>query len=103
MTETTLEWTAGGQASTHYPDLARKYVVEYFNDRVEKTTDFKLEFDQTFVVMFSYILGGWKALVSTTIPDGMYYELTYNVTKGETYLDAYKKFENVCYYEVPSS
>ena len=37
-----------------------------------------------------------KALVSTTLPDGMYYELTYNGDKDELYLDAYKKFENRC-------
>ena len=37
-----------------------------------------------------------KALLSTTISDGMYYELTYNGDKKELYLDAYKKFENRC-------
>lgn len=26
----------------------------------------------------------------------MYYEVTYNGDKKETYLDAYKKWENVC-------
>ena len=35
-----------------------------------------------------------KAMVSTNISDGMYYELTYNGDKRELYLDAYKKFEN---------
>ena len=38
-----------------------------------------------------------KALVSTTLFDGMYYELTYNGDKKELYLDAYKKWENICY------
>ena len=37
-----------------------------------------------------------KALLSTTLHDGMYYELTFNGDKGEIYLDAYKKFENRC-------
>ena len=32
--------------------------------------------------------------LSTTLFDGMYYELTYNGDKKEWYLDAYKKFEN---------
>ena len=35
-------------------------------------------------------------LLSTTLPDGMYYEVTYNKAKDEFYLDAYKKFENRC-------
>ena len=40
------------------------------------------------------ILQNWKFLVSSSLPDGMYYELTYNGDKNEWYLDAYKKFEN---------
>lgn len=47
-----------------------------------------------FVVWNAYILGNIKALLSTTIPDGMYYEVTYNKAKNEIYFDAYKKFEN---------
>ena len=37
-----------------------------------------------------------KALLSTTLFDGMYYELTHNGDKKELYFDAYKKFENKC-------
>jgi hypothetical protein len=56
------------------------------------------EFD-VFIVWHCYILGNMKWLVSTTIPDGMYYEVTYNNDKGEFYLDAYKKVENKRIYE----
>ena len=37
-----------------------------------------------------------EALASTTLSDGMYYELTYNGDKDELYFDAYKKWENIC-------
>ena len=37
-----------------------------------------------------------KALVSTTLLDGMYYEATYNGIMKELYVDAYKKWENYC-------
>ena len=44
--------------------------------------------------MYCKTLQNAKALLSTTISDGMYYELTYNGDKDEMYLDAYKKWEN---------
>ncbi len=52
--------------------------------------------DEVYVVWFSKTLQNWKALLSTSLPDGMYYEVTYNGNKSEAYIDAYKKFQNVC-------
>lgn len=80
-----------------FQEMARSIVVKYFNDKKEKTDDFKLDYDDTYVVWFSKTLANWKALVSTTVVDGMYYEITHNGNSGETYLDAYKKFENKAY------
>ena len=37
-----------------------------------------------------------KALLSTNLPDGMYYEVTYNANRDEIYFDAYKKWTNCC-------
>ena len=49
-----------------------------------------------FVVWSCKTLQNFKALLSTTLPDGMYYEVTYNGDKSELYFDAYKKWENRC-------
>lgn len=78
---------------------AKKLVVEYFNSRVEKTDNVALTEDDVYIVWFSKTLQNWKALVSTNISDGMYYEVTYNGDKKETYLDAYKKWENKCIHD----
>lgn len=51
---------------------------------------------EVFTVWKCKVLQNWKFLLSSTLPDGMYYELTYNGDKHEWYLDAYKKFENRC-------
>ena len=75
---------------------AKELVVDYFNDHVEITDNRKITEDDVFVVWFCKTLQNWKALVCTTVSDGMYYEVTHNGDKGETYLDAYKKWENVC-------
>lgn len=50
---------------------------------------------QVNIVWFCYILGGWKALACTDLPDERYFEITYNKNKNEIYLDVYDKFENV--------
>ncbi len=47
------------------------------------------------IVWFCYILGGWKAMACTDLPDKRYFEITYNKDKNEIYLDVYDKFENV--------
>ena len=74
---------------------AKQLVVNYYNSRVEVTDDFEISEENVFIVWFCKTLQNWKALVSTTVSDGMYYEVTYNGDKQETYLDAYKKWENV--------
>lgn len=73
---------------------AKQIVIDYYNDNVEKTDDVKITQDNVYVVWFSKTLQNWKAMVSTTVSDGMYYEVTYNGNDKETYLDAYKKWEN---------
>ena len=59
-------------------ELCKKVVVDYFNENVEKTDDLKISKDNVFIVWFSKTLQNFKALVSTTVSDGMYYEITYN-------------------------
>lgn len=77
-----------------YQKIARKIVLNYANEHIDKTDNVQITLDNVFIVWFCKTLQNWKALVSTTLPDGMYYEVTYNGDKKEVYLDAYKKFEN---------
>ena len=50
---------------------------------------------EVYLVWMCKTLQNWKYLISTTLYDGMYYELTFDGDKDSWYLDAYKKFENV--------
>ena len=75
-------------------EKAKQLVVDFFNEEVDKTDDFVLTVDDVYIVWWSKTLQNWKALVSTTVSDGMYYEVTYNGDKQETYIDAYKKWKN---------
>jgi len=75
---------------------AQRLVFEHVKAQLEKTdTHVTFAMDEVYVVWFAKVLNNWKALVSTTLPDGMYYEVTYDWHKSQTYIDAYKKFQNV--------
>ena len=71
-------------------EIVRNYIQEHL-DRSDPLATFEV-----FTVWKAKILQNWKYLISSTLPDGMYYELTFNGDRQEWYLDAYKKFENIC-------
>ena len=75
-------------------EKAKQLVVDFFNEEAGTADDFVLTVDDVYIVWWSKTLQNWKALVSTTVSDGMYYEVTYNGDKQETYIDAYKKWKN---------
>lgn len=75
-------------------ERTRKIVMDYFNSHVDVTDKKTITMDDVFVVWFCKTLQNWKALVSTTVSDGMYYEVTHNGDTNENYVDVYKKCEN---------
>lgn len=80
----------------NFLDLCKQSVVDYFNGNVDKTDKKAITKNDVFVVWSCKTLQNNKALLSTNVSDGMYYELTYNGDKKEMYFDAYKKWENKC-------
>lgn len=75
-------------------ELVKKLVADYTNEHLDKGDGKQITTDDVYVVWYCKTLQNWKALASTTLFDGMYYELTLNGDKQELYLDAYKKSEN---------
>ena len=71
---------------------AIKIVTDYIMEHLDKSDPAPVF--EVYTVWKAKALQNWKYLLSSTLYDGMYYELTYNGDKGEWYLDAYKKFEN---------
>lgn len=69
-------------------EIVRNYINEHL-DKSDPSPDFDV-----YTVWKAKILQNWKYLISSSLYDGMYYELTYNGDRHEWYLDAYKKFEN---------
>lgn len=80
--------------SKEFLEKSKQIVVDYFNSHADKTDKKQITEDDVFVVWYCKSLQNHKALLSTTVFDGMYYEITYNGDKQEMYVDAYKKWEN---------
>lgn len=77
-------------------DKCKEIVFNYANEHLDKSDNKQINADDVFVVWSCKTLQNNKALLSTTLSDGMYYELTHNGDKNEIYFDAYKKWENKC-------
>lgn len=77
-------------------ETARQLVFEHIEKKLEPTdTHVTFSLAQVYVVSYHFVAGSWKALVSTTLPDGMYYEVTFVEKNDATYITAYKQWEHV--------
>lgn len=82
--------------SQEFLSICRAKVAEYFNQKKEKTDAAPMmAAEDAYVVWYCKTLQNHKALLSTPVLDGMYYEITYNGDRNELYFDAYKKWENI--------
>lgn len=70
-------------------EIVRKYIEEHLDKSDKSAADFDM-----FIVWQCYILGNAKWLISSTLRDGMYYEVTWDCENKRVYLDAYRKWEN---------
>jgi hypothetical protein len=75
-----------------FPAKAKRILINYVDSHY--SVDFERPAFEVRVVWFVKVLQHWKALVITDLPDGKYYELTYNGDKRETYVDEYTKSKN---------
>lgn len=75
--------------SEEFFKVAKFYVSQMIKEGFDPTDNVKFSMDDIYVVSHSYILGCQKAMISTNLPDGKYYEVTYNPEKEEMYIDCY--------------
>ena len=73
----------------------KNIILDYIKNEKEITDKkIKINIEDVYVVWSVKVLQNNKFLMSTTLPDGLYYELTYNGDKEEVYVDVYKKWKN---------
>ncbi len=80
-----------------FMEKAKDMVIEYYNNQVEITDNYQMQEADVYIVWMCMILGNNKALLSTTVSDGMYYEITYDNNQNTFYFDAYKKWDHQKY------
>ena len=79
----------------NYPEKARVLLYEHLIKRPHGRHSVEgIELSQIYVVWFNFTLGNWKCLLSTTIPDGRYYEITHRVDSEMVFIDVYQKITN---------
>lgn len=85
-----------------YPQQAKEFVYAWAVDGLGVLKEYpKFWVDDVYVVWFNYTLGGWKALCSTSLPDGRYYEVTHKPDRdgsdggAVTFIDTYRKTHNI--------
>lgn len=74
-------------------EKAKQIVKDYMSGIYSYVSD-----DDIYIVWKCKTLQNWKWMISSSIHDGMYYEVTYNGDKVEFYLDCYKKIANKVVY-----
>ncbi len=86
-----------------YSEAARNMVYAMVRKQLDEANDRAREVpvpsdlfsvNDVHVVWFSKTLQNWKALVITTLPDELYYEVTFDGNKGSVYIDTYVKVDN---------
>lgn len=77
--------------------LCKERIVDYTNTTMNLNSidrPFYISTKNVQVVWFDRALQNSKALLSTTINGGLYYEVIYNEDKNELYFDVYKRILN---------
>ena len=77
--------------SYKFQKACKEWLVKYYKEHYKKV----IGIEDVFVVWSCKTLQNNKILMSTTINDGVYVEVTYNGDKKESYFDIYTKVRNV--------
>lgn len=101
MNQTIDNWKEIPVQEEGYLDKARRLVFNFASTMFDKSDpEVKFTMGDVYVVWFCKTLQNWKALVSTSLPDQKYYEVTYNGDKKETYVCVYLQVNNICFPDV---
>ena len=79
-----------------FVELCIRGVRRFADDHLEPNNTNLIPNYDVYVVWLCKTLGNNKALLSTSLPDNMYFECTYNAEKNNLYFHPYHKYTNRC-------
>lgn len=74
---------------------AKWAVLKMVRDQLDPTDRVDITIDNIYEVTHCFVLGSQKAMLSTTLQDGKYYEVTYDANKHVMYVVAYAKINQI--------
>ena len=74
-----------------FVQLAKRAILDMIIETTDHTDNIDYDRIGIYFTTCTYVLGSIKGMFSTSLPDGKYYEVTYNHEKNEMYVDQYVK------------
>lgn len=84
--------------SKEFQEIAKRTVFEMAQEGLDPTDNASITIDDVYVVWFGYILGNMKAIISTNLKDGKYYEVTYDKDEKRIFSDCYVRLKQKIVY-----
>ena len=75
----------------------REMVYIFMTQHLDVTDEVAVTLDDVYIVWCSKALQNWRALISTTLPDGRYYDCVYTGDDNTLTIRVYNKYENKHY------
>ena len=74
--------------------LAKGLAVRNFNESRDPDRSKPIEESQVYIVAFSKVMSHWKATVASPVARNILWEVTFNASKNQVYVDAFRKISN---------
>ena len=75
--------------SDDFLNNVKAIVLRLVREQLDPSDRVNVTIDNIYVVTYSFVMGEQKALLSTSLPDGKYYECTYDKLKNMIYVTTY--------------
>ena len=74
-----------------FMELAKQAVADYYNENLDYCDAKKcISMDDVYIVWMVRVIQNNKAMLSTNVADGMYYEVTFDGDKKKLYIAGYR-------------